>query len=93
MEIVKQNESFSLKDTNETYEMTGNVSHDINGAINLHINVNKVGGEYVGDCSYNKYGEGSSVNFSVNCSEDNRDDLMKYADTVVDSVLEYFKTV
>lgn len=93
MEIIKQNETFILKDTNEVFETNGSVSREISGSINLHINVNKIGGERVGDCHYNKYGESSDVNFGVNCSEENRDELTAYADTVVDSVLEYFKGV
>ena len=92
MEIVKQNESFTLKDSNEVYEMSGSASRDVSGSLNLHINVSTVNGERVGDCHYNKYGESSDVNFGVNCSEANRDELTAYADTVVDSVLEFFKT-
>jgi hypothetical protein len=92
MEIVKQNESFILKDSTELYEMSGSASRDVSGSLNVHINVNSVNGERIGDCHYNKYGEGSEVNFGVNCSETNRDALTEYADVVVDSVLEFFKT-
>ncbi len=91
MEIIKQNESFVLKDNNGTFEMSGSVNREVSGSINLHFNVNKVDGEHVGDCHYDKYGESSDVNFRVNCSEENRDTLITYADTVVDSVLNYFK--
>ena len=93
MEIIKQNESFALKDTTETFEMTGSVNREVSGSLNLYFNVNKVDGERVGDGHYNKYGESSEVNFGVNCSEENRDGLLAYADTVVDSVLAYFKEV
>lgn len=90
MEIVKQSESFTLKDTTEVFEMSGSVSREVSGSLNLYFNVNKIDGERVGDCHYNKYGEANEVNFGVNCSEDNRDELTEYADTVVDSVLTYF---
>lgn len=93
MEIIKQNESFTLKDTTETFEMIGSANREVSGSLNLHFNVNKVGGERVGEGHYNKYGETSDVNFGVNCSEENRDELLAYADTVVDSVLAYFKEV
>lgn len=93
MEIIKQNESFTLKETTEQYEMSGSVSREVSGSLNMHFNVNSVNGERVGDCHYNKYGEAGDVNFGVNCSEENRDALTAYADSVVDSVLEYFKTV
>lgn len=92
MEIIKQNESFALKETTAQYEMSGNVSREVSGSLNLYFNVNTVEGTRVGDCHYNKYGESGDVNFGVNCSEENRDALTEYADTVVDSVLSYFKT-
>ena len=93
MEIVKQNESFNVKDANDTFEMNGSISREVSGSLNLYFNVSRVGGEHVGDCHYNKYGENSNVNFGVNCAEENRDELTAYADTVVDSVLEYFKNL
>lgn len=93
MEIIKQTESFNLKDKNEVFEMTGNVSREVSGSLNVHFSVNKVEGEYVGDCNYNKYGEENPINFSVNCSEEHRDELTAYADAVIDEILEHFKTV
>lgn len=89
MEIIKNNESFSLKDNNDTYEMSGSLSRDVSGSLNIHFNVNTLDGERVGDGHYNKYGESGEVNFGVNCTEAKRDALTAYADTVVDSVLAY----
>ena len=89
MEIIKNNESFSLKDNNGTYEMSGSLSRDVSGSLNIHFNVNTLDGERVGDGHYNKYGENGEVNFGINCVEDKRDALTAYADTVVDSVLAY----
>ena len=91
MEIAKQNETFILKDTTEAYEMTGTANREISGAINVSINVNRIGGERVGDCYYNKYAEMGNVNFTVSSAEEDREELVAYADTVIDSVLEYFK--
>ena len=91
MEIVKQNETFTLKETTEAYEMTGTTNREISGAINVSINVNRIGGERVGDCYYTKYAEMGNVNFNVSSSEENREELIAYANTVIDSVLEYFK--
>lgn len=93
MEIIKQSESFNLKDNNGTFEMSGTVSREVSGSINIHFNVNRLSGEYVGDCHYNKYGEDSKVNFGINCNEEVRDELTSYTDTVIDSILEYFKIV
>lgn len=93
MEIIKQNESFVLTDTTDVYVMNGNVNREASGTINVYFNVNTVGDEYVGDCHYSAYPENNTVNFGVNCSETNRDELTAYADTVIDSVLEYFNTL
>lgn len=93
MKITKQNETFNLSDTTDVFEMNGNASYEVNGTLNLHINVNKVGGENVGDCYYNRYAESSNVNFGLNCSEENRDALTAYADTVIDTVLEHFNLI
>lgn len=92
MEIIKQNESFSLKDTNGLLVMTGSANREVSGSLNIHFNVSKGEEERVGDCHYNQYGENGEINFGVNCSEANRDELTAYADTIIDSVLEYFKS-
>lgn len=92
MKITKQNETFNLTDTTEVFVMEGNIIRDNFGTLNIHFNVNAVGGDIVGDCHYNKYGDTATVNFSVNCSEENREALTVYADTVIDSVLEHFKS-
>ena len=93
MEITKQNESFNLKETTAQFEMNGSASREVSGSLNIHFNVNKVGGERLGDCHYNKYGEAGDINFGINCSEENRDELTAYADTVIDAVLAYLQTV
>lgn len=93
MKITKQNETFNLSDTTDVFEMNGSVSYEVTGTLNLHIHVNKVGGENVGDCHYNRYGESSNVNFGLNCSEENRDAFAAYADTIIDSVLEHFSLI
>jgi hypothetical protein len=93
MQIVKQNETFNFKDTTELYEIAGNVSKDLNGSLNIHFTINKIGGEYLGDCHYNKYNEANNVNFGVNCAEEHRDALIEYADTVIDHLLEYFASI
>lgn len=91
MEIIKQSETFNLKDANETMSMTGSVSRASSGSINLHFSVATLEGDRVGDCNYNKYGESSDATFSVSCAEGHRDSLTAYADTVVDSVLKFLK--
>ena len=89
MKITKQNENFNLTDTTDLYETNGSMTCDVNGSLNIHFHVNRVGGETVGDCHYNKYGESSNVNFGLNCAEENRDELAAYADTLIDQALEF----
>ena len=93
MEIVKQNESFTLKDNNGTFEMSGNMSREVSGSLNIYFSVNNLNGERIGDGHYNKYGEKGEVNFGINCAEEQRDALTAYADSVIDSVLEFVKSI
>lgn len=92
MKITKQNETFNLTDATEVFVMEGDINRDNSGTLNIHFNVNTVDGDVVGDCHYNKYGDATTVNFGVNCSEENREALTVYADTVIDSILEHFKS-
>ena len=89
MEIIKQNETFNVKDSNEKFEMSGSVSRDISLSLNIYFNVNHLEGNRVGEVRYNKYVESGDVNFGVTCSEANRDELSAYADATVDYILEY----
>lgn len=93
MKLTKQNETFNLTDTTEVFEMHGTASQDVNGSLNINFSVNKVGGEYLGDCHYNKYAESANVNFGFNCAEENRDEFVAYADSVIDFVLDNFNTL
>ncbi len=93
MKITKQNETFSLADTTDVFEMRGSASHDVTGSLNINFSVNKVGGEYLGDCNYSKYAESTNVNLGMNCPEEVREEFTTYADSVIDFVLEHFNTL
>ena len=93
MEFIKQSESFTMKDTNGSLVLTGTVNREISGSLNMHFSVTRETGERVGEGHYSKYGVSGDINLGVNCSEEHRDELTAYADTVVDSVLEYFKSL
>lgn len=92
MNITKQSETFVFADSTEAFEMRGCVTSKTNETLNLHLNVTRVGGDRMGDCSYSKYCESDSVNFNVICSEENCDELTTYANTVISTVLEYLKS-
>lgn len=93
MEILKQNETFTLKDTTEVYEMNGNVSRDFMGTLNVNFSVTNLEGERVGDCYYNKYTDADVIHFNINCPENNRKELTAYAESVVDSVLVHLESL
>ena len=92
MEITKQNENFTLTETTEVYEIRGNISRDSAGSLNIHLNISTLDGGHVGDAHYNSYVENDRVNFGVTCSEEIREEVTACADTVIDSVIEHFKS-
>lgn len=93
MQITKQNETFSFKEVTEFYEITGNVAKDINSSLNIHFTINKISGEYLGDVHYNRYNESDNINFGINCLEENRDEIIASADSIIDYLLNHFSTL
>ena len=51
MEIVKQNETYKITDTVDSWVMEGTASKDVSGAININFSVTVSGelSEYLGD--------------------------------------------
>ena len=92
MEITKQNETFALKATTDVYEINGNIIREESGSLNVHFAINKIDEDYVGEGYYTSYADNSRVNFGVNCAEEIRDEIAAFATTIIDSVLEYFKS-
>lgn len=94
MEIVKQNETFKIKDTVDNWVMDGTASKNIDGAININFTVTASGelSEYIGDCGYSKPADTSMVSTNFNVANHNRDKFIAYINTVVDSVLSHFST-
>jgi hypothetical protein len=93
MEIIQLNETFTLKDVTDVYEMSGTINKETEGSMHIYFTVNTVKGTYVGNGHYDKYVDNENVNFGVNCSEEVRKELLTYAISVVDSVLENFKNI
>jgi hypothetical protein len=93
MNIVKYNESFTITDSTDKFEIKGDIARSMSGSLNIRFNVNTITGEYFGDCHYNKYAENNTVNFSINCPEENRDEFTEYVNTIINSVLNYFETL
>lgn len=90
MNIVKQNETFSLEETTELYQTSGNLIKDASGTFSIHFHVSRIDGTHLGDCDYNRYSDNTNVSFSMRCAEEVREEFTTYADGVVDSVIAYF---
>ena len=91
MEILKQNESFILKDTTDVYVLNGSVNREASGSLHINFAVNNVDASHVGDCYYSRYAESDNVSFSMSCADESRDALYAYASSVIAFVLDNFK--
>lgn len=92
MEITKHNEIFNLKETTDVYNTSGSINRETSGTLNINININNLSGDHVGNCNYSKFSETNDIHFSVNCVDENREELSIYANSIIDSALEYFKS-
>lgn len=93
MEIVKQNETYQISDTNEKgWETTGTANKDISGFLTIIFAVSKPGElvENIGDCTYSKpFDDSGRISVSYSVSEVKRAEFVPYMDSVIDSVLQY----
>ena len=94
MEIVKQNETYQISDTNEKgWEMTGTANKDVSGSLTISFAVSKPGElvESIGDCTYSKpFDTNGMISVSYSVSEVKRAEFVPYMDSVIDSVLQHF---
>lgn len=93
MEISKLNDIFNLTDTTDAYITTGDINKDVEGTLNIHFNVTRVDGTYLGDCSYSKYPSSNTAYFSISCSDSDRSEHLSYSTTLVENVLKHFESV
>lgn len=96
MEIVKQNETYQISDTNEKgWEMTGTANRDVSGSLSINFRVSKLGElvENIGDCTYSNPSDNGMVSIFYSVLEDKRAEFVSYIDSVIDSVLQHFNQV
>lgn len=87
MELVKQNENYTFSDKLENgWVVNGNASHEADGALSLSINIGLELGDHIGDFYYHKPVEGN-IHMNYNLPENKRDEIIAYADSVIDFVL------
>lgn len=93
IELTKQNETFTLKETTDSYEIRGSITHEASGALNVYFNVNTLDGTYLGECRYSTYTDSNTMNFDVNCLSENREAVIAYTSSVIEEIVEHFKQV
>lgn len=93
MEITRSNENFILTETTDLYNISGSVSREANGTLNIHFTLNTLEGDHAGDCYYNVYGENAEVNFGVNCREELRNKIYEHSNALILSILDHFKSL
>ena len=91
MELIKQNENYTLKDTLEnSWYTNGNVAYDVNGMLSLWANISKEDGSPVGNIQFTRPAEGN-INITYDAAEENITELSNYATKLIDFVVEKFK--
>ena len=92
MEIVKQNETFSLSDTTpEGWNMVGSASKSANGDLSINFSVQKIDEPTpeIGTFNYLKPNIGN-LNIHYSVMESNKDKFISYSNTVVTTILTNF---
>jgi hypothetical protein len=91
MELIKQNENYTVVDTTESgWNVGGNVNHETNNTITINVNISNQD-KYIGDFHYYKpVGENAAVHVGYNVSEDNRSEFVNYTNNLINQVLEQF---
>jgi hypothetical protein len=85
MEITKTSNSYSIKDSADGVEITGNVVENVDGVISINLNATYAddGADYYYTVSNGRV----SVNYSA--AESNKDNFVSRADTIVVEVLKH----
>jgi hypothetical protein len=91
MELVKQNENYTLKDTLENgWYTNGNVAYDVNGMLSFWANISKEDGSPVGNIQFTRPAEGN-INITYDAAEENIAELSNYTNTLRDFIVSQFK--
>ena len=91
MEITKKSETFSLTDTTDIFETQGEITYCPSESIQIRLNVSTLEGDYVGDCIYSKFEESDEMNYTVNCVQKRREELIVYSDSLITNIVSYLK--
>ena len=91
MELKKINENYTITDSTEVWNVSGNVNKESNGVIRINIAVSMLdNGNHVGNFNYNIY-EGSNVNVSFDCPQKTDEALFAYGNSLVDQIIAQLK--
>ena len=89
MDIVKQSESFVLTDTTDVFDCKCEFNSNVDGNVNIHLNVHDLNGNYIGNVDYSLYSQSNQIHLGVNCVKKDQPTLIEYANTVVDAVMNF----
>lgn len=94
MEITKQNQTFSLKDTtSEGWTVSGSATQEVNGNTSISFSVNKDGelNNQVGYYNYNVPADGM-VGINITAIPENLDAVIDYTQTATKKIKDYLAT-
>ena len=93
MELIKLNEAYTLSDSNELWDTTGNVTKETSGIINIGLNTlskQSESHEYLGGVYFQISSEGN-VTANYNFRGMYKEEYVDYCEGIIKQVLEEIK--
>lgn len=87
MDITKQSENYVIKDTYEDWTITGNLSKDSTGSVNVNYSINTELA-HVGEFRYS-LSSSKSVYITYEAQEEYLDKVKKYSEQALAKIKEY----
>lgn len=90
MELIRLNETYTLIDATDQWNISGSVCKEESGLIKISISLASVSGEYLGSFNYNINKQGN-ININFDCNKAYEDSIFKYCDSLVNNIVESLK--
>lgn len=91
MEIIKQNQTFSINDTtSEGWTITGSATQDVDGYTTISLNINK-DGELNNQVGYYNYSipKNGMANVNITSNPESLDTFIDYVQTATQKIKDY----
>lgn len=91
MEIIKQNQTFSINDTtSEGWTITGSATQDVDGYTTISLNINK-DGELNNQVGYYNYSipKNGMANVNITSNPESLDTFIDYVQTATQEIKDY----